>query len=49
MVGNKCPYCYWDKLVMVTVHFLEDLGYPVSVDDIVDSEIEKSSPSIWKN
>lgn len=48
-VGDKCPYCYWDKLVVVTVYFLEDLGYPVSVDAIVEGAIEKPSPSIWKN
>jgi len=47
---GKCPHCYWDKLMTVSVGYLQNLGYPVNIKDIKEGDIiEGPSPTIWKN
>ena len=44
---GKCPNCYWDNLIWMTVGLLEGLGLPIHATDIKEDLIEEPSP-IWK-
>ena len=47
---GKCPHCYWDRLMIVSVGYLQNLGYPIKITDIQEGDIiEGPQPTIWKN